>query len=61
MATEAQIDRLIEAVDYVAETIDNNSNPVDEYYGSASPTHLYNISVWLEDIANTLKKIEAKM
>jgi hypothetical protein len=56
MATEAQMEELIEAVKDISLDVDNTTHMgVDDYNLVAS--------IWeeLNSIANTLKKIEAKM
>jgi hypothetical protein len=40
---------------------DLNVNPSDRYDGMTTPDHLYNISYYLSELVNTLKKIEEKM
>ena len=47
------------ALDRIAEAVENSV--LDEYHNSKSSSHLFNIAYNLEEIANTLKKIEAKM
>jgi hypothetical protein len=36
-------------------------NPKDHYDGMTTPDHLYNISYYLSELVDTMKKIEAKM
>ncbi len=50
---------LLNALDSIAEAI--NDSVVDEYHNTKASSHLFNIAYNLEEIANTLKKIEAKM
>ena len=50
---------LLDALDGIAQAINNSVE--DEYHATKSSSHLFNIAFNLEEIANTLKKIEAKM
>ena len=59
MANEKQIENIVDAIDRLAESIDGSVE--DEYHRTKTSSHLYNIAYSLEEIANTLKKIEAKM
>jgi hypothetical protein len=36
-------------------------NPKDQYDGMTTPDHLYNISFYLSELVDTMKKIEAKL
>ena len=36
-------------------------NPADHYDGMTTPDHLYNISFYLSELVDTMKKIENKM
>jgi len=36
-------------------------NPKDHYDGMTTPDHLYNISFYLSELVDTMKKIEAKL
>jgi len=54
-----KIENIENALDRIAEAIDNSV--CDEYHNSKASSHLFNIAFNLEEIANTLKKIEAKM
>jgi len=36
-------------------------NPKDHYDGMTTPDHLYNISYYLSELVDTMKKIESKM
>jgi hypothetical protein len=56
MATEAQMEQLIEAVENISLESDNTVSLAVDDYNLVS-------SIWqeLHDISNTLKKIEAKM
>ena len=53
------MENLVEALDGIAEAI--NDSVLDEYHKTKASRHLFNIAYNLEEIANTLKKIEAKM
>ncbi len=53
------MENLVEALDSIAEAI--NDSVLDEYHHTKASSHLFNIAYNLEEIANTLKKIEAKM
>jgi archaellum component FlaC len=64
--TENQITQVIQAIEYVADNIENNSVASLKCDGTGwtiadSLENLHSISESLESIANTLKKIEAKM
>jgi uncharacterized protein YukE len=59
LTEENKMENLVEALDSIAEAI--NDSVVDEYHNTKASSHLFNIAYNLEEIANTLKKIEAKM
>jgi uncharacterized protein YukE len=50
---------LVDALDNIAQAIESASE--DEYHRTKAASHLFNIAYSLEEIVNTLKKIEAKM
>ena len=58
MATK-EITAIEEALGNIADAITSSAG--DDYHNTNSATHLHNIAYSLEEIANTLKKIEAKM
>jgi hypothetical protein len=59
LTEENKMENLVEALDSIAEAI--NDSVLDEYHHTKASSHLFNIAYNLEEIANTLKKIEAKM
>lgn len=59
LTEENKMENLVEALDGIAEAI--NDCVLDEYHYTKASSHLFNIAYNLEEIANTLKKIEAKM
>jgi hypothetical protein len=64
--TENQITQVIQALEYIADNVENNSVASLKGDGTGwtiadSLENLYQISEHLDSIQNTLKKIEAKM
>jgi hypothetical protein len=50
---------LVDALDGIAQAI--NSSVEDEYHFTKTSSHLFNIAYSLQQISETLEKIEAKM
>ena len=56
---ENKMENIENALDRIAEAVE--SSVCDQYHNTKASSHLFNIAYSLEEIANTLKKIEAKM
>ena len=56
---EEKMENIENSLDRIAEAVENSV--LDEYYNTKSSSHLFNIAFNLQEIAETLKKIEAKM
>ena len=48
-------------VELTSEISSLDLNPRDHYDGMTTPDHLYNISYYLSELVDTMKKIESKM